>query len=209
MFCITARAACARRSPRRIRASMRVRRAATSENSAATNRAFATTSSATVARRSPREYSAVTGIGQESSGLVARPPSPPICFRLMTQVLPLDVQCAHKAPARHESARRMRAALLLAIGVTVAEALGGWFAHSLALLADAGHMLADVGALGLAVFVARVAQRPATPQRSYGLVRLEILAALVNGAALVAIAVGIGVEALRRLESPSAVHGAL
>ncbi|HEY6224070.1 MAG TPA: cation diffusion facilitator family transporter [Gemmatimonadales bacterium] len=127
----------------------------------------------------------------------------------MTQVLPLDVQCAHKAPARHESARRMRAALLLAIGVTVAEALGGWFAHSLALLADAGHMLADVGALGLAVFVARVAQRPATPQRSYGLVRLEILAALVNGAALVAIAVGIGVEALRRLESPSAVHGAL
>lgn len=103
----------------------------------------------------------------------------------------------------------MRAALLLAIGVTVAEALGGWFSHSLALLADAGHMLADVGALGLALFVARVAQRPATPERSYGLLRLEILAALVNGAALVAIAVGIGIEALRRLEAPSEVHGAL
>jgi len=103
----------------------------------------------------------------------------------------------------------MRAALLLAIGVTVAEAVGGWFAHSLALLADAGHMLADVGALGLALFVARVAQRPATPERSYGLLRLEILAALVNGAALVAIAVGIGIEALRRLETPSEVHGAL
>jgi cobalt-zinc-cadmium efflux system protein len=93
--------------------------------------------------------------------------------------------------------------------VTIAEALGGWFAHSLALLADAGHMLADVGALGLALFVARVAQRPATPERSYGLLRLEILAALVNGAALVAIAVGIGIEALRRFESPSEVHGGL
>lgn len=127
----------------------------------------------------------------------------------MTQVLPLDVTCAHKAPARHESAERMRAALLLAVAVTIAEALGGWFAHSLALLADAGHMLADVGALGLALFVARMAQRPATPQRSYGLLRLEILAALVNGAALVAIAVGIGIEALRRLESPSEVHGGL
>jgi cobalt-zinc-cadmium efflux system protein len=127
----------------------------------------------------------------------------------MTQVLPLEVQCAHRAPARHESAERLRAALLLAIGVTVAEAVGGWFSHSLALLADAGHMLADVGALGLALFVARVAQRPATPQRSYGLLRLEILAALVNGAALVAIAVGIGIEAVRRLEAPSEVHGAL
>lgn len=127
----------------------------------------------------------------------------------MTQVLPLDVQCAHRAPARHESAERMRVALLLAAGVTVAEALGGWFSHSLALLADAGHMLADVGALGLAVFVARMAQRPATPERSFGLLRLEILAALVNGAALVVIAVGIGIEALRRLESPSEVHGGL
>ena len=127
----------------------------------------------------------------------------------MTQVLPLEVQCAHRAPARHESAERLRAALLLAIGVTLAEAVGGWFSHSLALLADAGHMIADVGALGLALFVARVAQRPATPQRSYGLLRLEILAALVNGAALVAIAVGIGLEALRRLEAPSEVHGAL
>lgn len=127
----------------------------------------------------------------------------------MTQVLPLDVQCAHRVPARSESAQRMRAALLLAVGVTIAEALGGWFSHSLALLADAGHMLADVGALGLAVFVARMAQRPATPERSYGLVRLEILAALVNGAALVAIAIGIGIEALRRLEAPSEVHGGL
>jgi len=127
----------------------------------------------------------------------------------MTQVLPLEAQCAHRAPSRGESARRLGIALLLAAGVTVAEAVGGWLSHSLALLADAGHMLADVGALGLALFVARVAQRPATPERSYGLLRLEILAALVNGAALLAIAVGIGIEAWRRLESPTEVHGGL
>src|SRR5258708_36674479 len=98
----------------------------------------------------------------------------------MTQVLPLEVQCAHKAPARHESAERMRSALLLAVGVTIAEALGGWFAHSLALLADAGHMLADVGARGLAVVVTRVVQRPATPERRYGLLRRAVLRAVCD-----------------------------
>src|SRR5712691_9310219 len=123
--------------------------------------------------------------------------------------LPIDVQCSHTAPARAESARRMALVLGITAIVMAAEAVGGWLAHSLALLADAGHMLADVGALGLALFVARVAQRPATPERSYGLLRLEILAALVNGAALIAIAVGIGIEALRRLQAPTEVHGVL
>ena len=70
-------------------------------------------------------------------------------------------------------------------------------------------MLADAAALGLALFVARVAQRPATPERSFGLLRLEILAALVNGALLIAIAVGIGIEAWHRLRSPSPVDGGL
>jgi cobalt-zinc-cadmium efflux system protein len=92
--------------------------------------------------------------------------------------------------------------------VMLAEAVGGWLAHSLALLADAGHMLADVAAIGLAVFVARMTQRPATPARTYGLVRLEILAALVNGAMLIVIAGGIGVEAWRRFGTPPQVHGA-
>src|SRR6267143_1261992 len=102
--------------------------------------------------------------------------------------LPIDVQCSHTVPARGESARRMALVLGITAVVLAAEAVGGWLAHSLALLADAGHMLADVAALGLAVFVARVAQRPATPERSYGLQRLEILAALVNGAMLIAVA---------------------
>jgi cobalt-zinc-cadmium efflux system protein len=127
----------------------------------------------------------------------------------VSQVLPLDVQCAHRAPGRAESVRRLTLVLGLAIAVTIAETVGGWLAHSLALLADAGHMLTDVGAIGLAVFVARAARRPATPKRSYGLLRLEILAALVNGTALILIAAGIGFEAVRRLRTPTEVHGAL
>src|SRR3989442_14380036 len=116
--------------------------------------------------------------------------------------LPIDVQCSHTAPDRGESARRMALVLGITTAVMGAEAVGGWLAHSLALLADAGHMLADTAALGLALFVARVAQRPATPERSFGLLRLEILAALVNGALLIAIAIGIGVEAWHPLPTP-------
>src|SRR5258708_2644834 len=118
--------------------------------------------------------------------------------------LPVDVQCSHTVPARGESARRMAVVLGITTVVLGAEAVGGWLAPSLALLADAGHMLADVAALGLAVFVARVAQRPATPERSYGLQRLEILAALVNGAMLIAIAAGVRLQAPRPVPHPPA-----
>ena len=123
--------------------------------------------------------------------------------------LPVEAQCAHRAPLRAESARRLAVVLALSCGVMVVEAIGGYIAHSLALLADAGHMLADAGALALSLAVAYLAQRPATPQRSYGLLRLEILAALVNGALLIAIATGIGIEAWRRLRAPPEVHGGL
>lgn len=125
----------------------------------------------------------------------------------MTQALPLDAQCAHRAPIRADSFRRLGIALALTVGVTVVEAVGGWLAHSLALLADAGHMLADVASLGMVLWVARMAQRPATPERSYGLVRLEILAALLNGATLIIIAVAIAFEAWRRLHAPAPVQG--
>ena len=123
--------------------------------------------------------------------------------------LPLEAQCAHRAPFRPESARRLMVVLGLTATVMVAEAVGGYVAHSLALLADAGHMLADAGALGLALLVAHLVQRPATPERSYGLLRLEILAALVNGALLVVIAFGIGLEAYRRFRVPHEVHAGL
>ena len=123
--------------------------------------------------------------------------------------LPVPAQCVHRAPLRAESRRRLALALGITATVMIAEAVGGWLAGSLALLADAGHMLADAAALGLALFVARVAQRPATPERSFGLLRLEILAALVNGALLIAIAIGIGIEAWHRLKAPPLVDGPL
>src|SRR3989441_12734152 len=100
----------------------------------------------------------------------------------MSATLPLEVQCTHRAPLRAESRRRLAVVLGISAVVMVAEAVGGWVAHSLALLADAGHMLADVGALGLSLGVASLAHRPTAAERTFGLLRLEILAALVNGA---------------------------
>ena len=117
--------------------------------------------------------------------------------------------CVHGVPVRSESRRRMTVALGLTAVVMVVELVGGLISGSLALLADAGHMLADVAALGIAVAVAYVVRRPATPQRSFGLLRLEILAALVNGALLIAIAVGIAIEALDRLRAPVEVDAPL
>ena len=127
----------------------------------------------------------------------------------MSATLPIDVQCTHRAPLRGESRRRLLTVLGITAVVMVAEAVGGWLAHSLALVADAGHMLADVAALGLSLVVTSLAQRPVTAERTFGLLRLEILAALVNGAALIAIALGISFEAWHRFRVPEDVHGAL
>ncbi|HYL54329.1 MAG TPA: cation diffusion facilitator family transporter [Gemmatimonadales bacterium] len=127
----------------------------------------------------------------------------------MSATLPIDVQCTHRAPLRAEGRRRIRTVLAITAGVMVAEAFGGWLAHSLALLADAGHMLADVAALGLSLVVASLARRPVTAERTFGLMRLEILAALVNGAALIVISIGVAVEAMHRLQAPDPVNGVL
>jgi cobalt-zinc-cadmium efflux system protein len=94
----------------------------------------------------------------------------------------------------------------LAAAYMLAEAVGGYLTGSLALLADAGHMLSDVAALGLSVFAIRIAQRPPTLTRTYGHHRTEILAALANGATLVAISIYVMVEACRRLGAPPAVN---
>lgn len=106
-------------------------------------------------------------------------------------------------------ARGPAGALGGALGVTLAlmviEAVGGWWTGSLALLADAGHLLVDVGSLGLALLAAWIASRPATPEMSYGYRRAEILAAVTNVAALWAVALAIGYEAVARLRSPHAV----
>nr|MBA3673069.1 cation transporter [Gemmatimonadaceae bacterium] len=75
------------------------------------------------------------------------------------------------------------------------------------LLADAGHMLSDVAALSLSLFASWISRRPPTPSRSYGFYRTEILAALVNGATLIAISVWVFIEAWRRISSPPDVAG--
>ena len=90
-----------------------------------------------------------------------------------------------------------------------AELIGGLLSNSLALLADAGHMLSDVGALALALFALWIARRPPNSRRTYGYARTEILAALVNGATLVGISLYIFVEAFGRLRAPPPVQGAV
>jgi cobalt-zinc-cadmium efflux system protein len=89
----------------------------------------------------------------------------------------------------------------------IAEVIGGWLTGSLALLADAGHMLADVAALALALIAAWFASRPATSNKTFGYYRLEILAALVNGVALVVISLLILYEAYQRWSAPPVVQG--
>jgi cobalt-zinc-cadmium efflux system protein len=103
------------------------------------------------------------------------------------------------------SRRALIAVLALVATFTVVELVGGLVTGSLALLADAGHMFADTGAIGLALFASWLAVRPATAQRSFGFRRAEILAALVNGIALVAVALWIFVEAFDRLGHPPEV----
>ena len=124
-------------------------------------------------------------------------------------MLPAEAHCTYRAPLNVETRRRLTLALVITAVVMLVELIGGWFAGSLALLADAAHMLADVAALGLALIAAWIARRPATPERSFGFMRLEIFAALVNGAVLFAIAIGIGVEAWQRLRVPQLVNGPL
>ncbi len=102
---------------------------------------------------------------------------------------------------------RLTWVLAITAAFMVAEFVGGLVSHSLALLADAGHMLTDVAALGLSVFAMRLAQKPADSQRTYGYVRFEILAALINGAALLVIAGLILFEAWRRLSAPVEIDG--
>lgn len=118
----------------------------------------------------------------------------------------------HHHTTREEAAgnrRRLAWALALTATYMVAEIVGGLAANSLALLADAGHMFSDAAALGLSLVAVVLAQRPATPNRTYGFHRAEILAALTNGAALLTLAVLIAREAWERLSEPPEVQGGL
>jgi cobalt-zinc-cadmium efflux system protein len=108
--------------------------------------------------------------------------------------------------SRSGEQRRLLVALLVAALAMVAEGVGGWMSNSLALLSDAGHMMADVGAISLSLFALRIGARPADQRRTYGYYRLEILAALLNGALLFAIAAAIAVEGWHRLAHPQPVQ---
>jgi cobalt-zinc-cadmium efflux system protein len=109
-----------------------------------------------------------------------------------------------RAGARHKG--RLLAALVVLGGVTVVEVVAGFATRSLALLSDAGHMLTDVGGLGMALAAIHVADRAgADRQRTFGLYRLEILAALANAALLFAVAIYVVVEAARRWGDPPEV----
>jgi len=109
---------------------------------------------------------------------------------------------------READARRLRIALALTISFMVVEVAGGLITGSLALVADAVHMLSDNFSLALALIAISLASRPPTPQRSFGWQRAEILAALANGVLLVVVSIWILWEAYGRLSSPEEVAGA-
>jgi cobalt-zinc-cadmium efflux system protein len=121
----------------------------------------------------------------------------------MTQSMELNHLADHRATSR----RLLVLVLVLLTAYTVVEAIGGLLTGSLALLADAGHMVSDVMSVGLALLAIWLAQRPPTFARSFGYQRAEILVALLNGAALVAIAIWIFVEAYQRFSDPPDVLG--
>jgi cobalt-zinc-cadmium efflux system protein len=112
----------------------------------------------------------------------------------------------HHAPTA--DTRRLGAALGLILGFMLAEVVAGILADSLALLSDAVHMLTDAAAIALALVAARLAARPARGGYTFGLKRAEILSAQVNGATLVALALVIAIEGVRRLFDPPSVEGA-
>jgi cobalt-zinc-cadmium efflux system protein len=113
----------------------------------------------------------------------------------------------HSATGAHRG--RLAAVFAITLVVLVVEVVGAALSGSLALLADAGHVLADGAGIGLALLAVRFAARPATPQRTFGYYRLEILAAVANAVLLFGVAGFVLVEAWRRLTDPPEVASGL
>ncbi|MGA8051067.1 MAG: cation diffusion facilitator family transporter [Burkholderiales bacterium] len=113
----------------------------------------------------------------------------------------------HHYRPRGDASRRLWLAVALTLGYALVEAAGGWWAGSLALLADAGHMVTDGASLALAALAAWVARRPVSARHSFGLGRAEMFAALANSLVMLAIVVLLAFEAYVRLASPQPVHG--
>ena len=115
----------------------------------------------------------------------------------------------HHGVGAETAVRPLAIALALIVCFMAIEVMVGVLAHSLALLSDAAHMLVDAAALGMSVWAARLALRPAAGRMTFGLRRAEILAAQANAITLLVLGFAIVVEALRRLDSPPHVHGPL
>ena len=119
-------------------------------------------------------------------------------------------RCAHDHDHDGErSGRRLTAALIILAGFTVVEAIGGYLANSIALLAEAAHMFADSASLLLAVIAVRAARRPADARRTYGHRRYQPLAAFVNGQLLLLLTLWVVYEAVHRLLHAPVVNGPL
>jgi cobalt-zinc-cadmium efflux system protein len=119
----------------------------------------------------------------------------------------------HDHSHHHHPQSDSRRILLLALGLTLGfafvEAVGSWFSGSLALLSDAGHMLTDSTALGLAAIAAWMASRPPSLKHSYGLGRVETLAALFNALLMIVLVSVVSVAAVKRLQQPPEVDGGI
>ena len=113
---------------------------------------------------------------------------------------------AHAHSAAGANKRNLTIVFALTSTYMIVEAVAGWTTHSLALLADAGHMLTDVAGLGMALLAIRFAARPATAERTYGYYRVEILAALMNAVILIGISFLVLYEAVERLRKPPEIH---
>jgi len=114
----------------------------------------------------------------------------------------------HAGHGKNDGAHRsLLSALALTLGFSLVEAIAGWWSGSLALLGDAGHMLTDSLALGLAALAAILARRGPSSRHSYGWGRTEILAALLNALVMIALIVAISAEAIRRFVDPQPVAG--
>lgn len=111
--------------------------------------------------------------------------------------------------AYKKSRRALWWAIVLTGSIMVVEFVGGWWANSLALMSDAGHMLTDLVALLLSLFALQLAMRPPSASKTFGLYRMEILAALINGASLILISVYIFYEAYQRWQNPQVVESSL
>lgn len=113
----------------------------------------------------------------------------------------------HHQDTSHGGRKRLLVALIVTLLFAAIEAIAGWWAGSLALLGDAGHMVSDSTALGIAAFAAFLASKPPTARLTYGLGRAEIIAALVNAGLMLALVTAIVLTAIARFDAPRSIDG--